>query len=146
VGRSPVVDRLTQFGRRLQSTNLWVIDGVLATAFLALVLVGHFATSGRAGVDYHDPDVLSVLACLAAAVPYYFRRHAPLAVLLISEIGVVVLTVGDYRTGAAPTVLFVGVYTVAVWSPRRERAVGAVALAIGLTVVRIAGIPGANSA
>ena len=32
------------------------------------------------------PDAFSVLLTLGVAVPYYFRRHAPLAVLLISEV------------------------------------------------------------
>jgi signal transduction histidine kinase len=97
-------------------------------------------------VAYRDPDLLSVLACLAASVPYYFRRHAPLAVLLLSEIGTVVLTVGEYRTSAAPQVLLVGVYTVAAWSPRRERVIGAAAMTVGLVIVGIAGIPGSTNA
>ena len=109
--------RLAELTGRLRRTNTWVIDGVLATAFLVLVMVGHFSATGSAGVVYRDPDALSVLMSLCVAVPYYFRRHAPLAVLLISEVGVVVLTTREYQTGAAPSVLLVGVYTVAAWSP-----------------------------
>ena len=130
----------------MRSTDPWVIDAVLATVFVALVFVGHFGDTGSAGFQYRDPDVLSVVACLAASVPYYFRRHAPLAVLLISEVGTVVLTVGEYRTSAAPQILFVGVYTLAAWAPRRDRVVGAGAMVVGLTIVGIAGIPGSSNA
>jgi signal transduction histidine kinase len=138
--------RLIELTGRLRRTNTWVIDGLMATAFLVLVLVGHFSATGNAGAVYRDPDALSVLMSLCVAVPYYFRRHASLAVLLISEVGVVVLTVREYQTGAAPSVLLVGVYTVAAWSPARDRVIGVVAMLIGLTVVAIVGIPGSNNA
>jgi signal transduction histidine kinase len=126
--------------------NPWVLDALLGSLFLPLVLIGHFVASGDAGAHYRDPDVLSVLLSLAVAVPYYFRRRNPLAVLLISEIAVVILTAREYQTGAAPSVLLVGVYTLAAWCPRRERVMGAVALAAGLTVVALVGIPGAGNA
>jgi signal transduction histidine kinase len=118
---------------------------MLASAFLVLVVVGHLA-AGNEGVVYRDPDALSVLLSVGAAVPYYFRRHAPLAVLLISEFCVVILTVREYQTGAAPSVLLVGVYTVAAWSSARDRLVAVLAMAIGLTIVAVAGIPGSNTA
>src|SRR5262249_28401370 len=91
VERPPISLRLSQrFGSRLRRTNPWVIDALLATAFLVVVLVGHFAAND-AGVDYHDPDLWSVLLTIGVAVPYVFRRHAPLAVLLTSEAAVVLL-------------------------------------------------------
>jgi signal transduction histidine kinase len=146
VERPPMSVRLTHLGSRVRRMNLWVLDALLATAFLVLVLVGHFTASGDAGVDYRDPDAFSVVLSLAAAVPYYFRRHAPLAVLLISETAVVVLTVRDYQTGAAPSVLLVGLFTVAAWSNVRDRVIGVTAMAIGLTIVAVSGIPGAGGA
>jgi hypothetical protein len=92
---------------RLRAANPWVIDSLLATAFLVIVLVGHLGTTDS-HVKYHDANLVSVLLAIGVAVPYYFRRHAPLAVLLISEVCLVALAVGDYRTGAAPGVLLVG--------------------------------------
>jgi len=56
----------------------------------------------------------------------------------------VALTVGDYRTGFAPGVLLVGLYTVAAWCGIRDRAIGAGAIVIGLTVMAAVGIPGAG--
>jgi signal transduction histidine kinase len=134
VERPPMSVRLTELGSRVRRMNVWALDAVLATVFLVLVLGGHFAASGNAGVDYRDPDAFSVMLSLAAAVPYYFRRHAPLAVLLISEAAVVVLTVRDYQTGAAPSVLLVGVF------------IGVTAMALGLSIVAVSGIPGAVGA
>jgi signal transduction histidine kinase len=97
-------------------------------------------------VKYHDANLGSVLLAIGVAVPYYFRRHAPLAVLLISEGCLVALAVGDYRTAAAPGVLLVGLYTVASWCDVRDRAIGAAAVVIGLTVVGVVGIPGNSGA
>jgi len=134
----PLTQRLSL---RLRATNTWVIDSLLATAFLVIVLVTHLGTTDSA-VEYHDPNLLSVLLAIGVAVPYYFRRHAPLAVLLISEVCLVALALGDYRTGLMPAVVLVGMYTVAAWCDVRDRAIGAGAVVIGLTIISVASIPG----
>lgn len=142
VEQPPVGVPLTQrLSLSLRAANPWVIDSFLATAFLVIVLDGHFSATDS-GVKYHDPNLVSVLLTIGVAVPYYFRRHAPLAVLLISEVCLVALAVGDYQTSAAPAVLLVGLYTVAAWCDVRDRAIGAGAVVIGLTVVGVLGIPG----
>jgi signal transduction histidine kinase len=123
-----------------------MLDAILATAFVVLALIGHLASTGGAGVHFRDSDALSVFMTLAVALPYYVRRRAPLAVLLISEIGVVVLTAREYRTGATPFILLIGVYTVAAWCPARQRLIGLAALAAGLAIVAVIGIPGASGA
>jgi signal transduction histidine kinase len=135
---------LTQrFSLRLRATNPWVIDSLVATALLVIVLVSHLGTTDS-GVKYHDANLVSVLLAIGVAVPYYFRHHAPLAVLLISEVCLVALAVGDYRTGVAPVVLVVGLYAVAAWCDVRDRAIGVGAIVIGLIIVVVAGIPGGN--
>jgi signal transduction histidine kinase len=141
-----LVERVSGVGRRLRRLSPWTIDALLATAFVVLTVIGHLASGGMRGVEYEDADAWSVALCLFASVPYYFRRYAPLAVLLVSEVAVVLLTVGEYRTGAAPSLLLCGVYTVAAWSPPRDRAVAVVAMALGLAAVATAGIPGSNAA
>jgi signal transduction histidine kinase len=123
-----------------------MLDAILATAFVVLALIGHLASTGGAGVHFRDSDALSVFMTLAVALPYYVRRRAPLAVLLISEIGVVALTAREYRTGATPFILLIGVYTVAAWCPARQRLIGLAALAAGLAIVAVIGIPGASGA
>jgi signal transduction histidine kinase len=138
----PLTERL-RF--RLRATNPWVIDSLLATAFLVSLLVAHLGATDNV-VKHHDPNLASVLLTIGVAVPYYFRRYAPLPVLLISEVCVVALAVGDYQTGPAPALLLVGLYTVAAWCDVRDRAIGAGAIVIGLTVVAVdvavVGIPG----
>ena len=136
----PLTQRLSL---RLRGANPWVIDSLLATAFLVIVLVSHLGTTDSA-VKYHDANLGSVLLAIGVAVPYYFRRHAPLAVLLISWVCLVALAAGDYRTGGAPAVVLVGMYTVAAWCDVRDRAIGAGAIVIGLTVIAVVGIPGGS--
>jgi signal transduction histidine kinase len=136
---------LTQrFGLRLRATNPWLIDALLATVFLVLVLVAHFFSKNSSTVHLHDPNVLSVLATIGIAVPFYWRRRAPLPVLLVSEACVVFLSAARYQTGAGPWVLLVAVYTVAAWCNLRERVLGAAAVMIGLVIVAVTGIPGSN--
>src|SRR4051794_40546436 len=116
-------ERTSRLGARLRSIDPWLIDGVLAVIFVVVSLVGHFGTSSD-GFHYHDPNALSVTLTLAAAACYAFRRRVPLVVLVLSEVCVVVLTVTEYQTGATPTLLLVGVYTVGAWSPLRDRVIG----------------------
>jgi signal transduction histidine kinase len=130
----------------MRRADPWMLDAILATAFVVLALIGHLASTGGAGVHYRDTDALSVLMTLTVALPYYVRRRAPLAVLLISEIAVVVLTAREYRTGATPFILLIGVYTVAAWCPARQRLIGLAALTAGLATVAVTGIPGASGA
>ena len=67
----PLAHRLSL---RLRAANPWVIDSLLATAFLVIVLVTHLVPTDKA-VRYHDPNLASVLLTIGVAVPYYFRRH-----------------------------------------------------------------------
>jgi signal transduction histidine kinase len=146
VERPPLSVRIGQLGARLRRTNTWVIDGLLASGFLFIGLVGHFAASAGGDEVYRDPNAFSVLLTIMVAAPFYFRRHAPLVVFLISETAVVLLAALDYQTGATPTVLLVGVYTVAAFCTFRERVVGVIALVLGLTIVAVSNIPGGNGA
>jgi signal transduction histidine kinase len=146
VGTTSVSERVSALLRRFRSVDPRILDALIGTACVVLALGGHFASGADSNAGLRDPNVLSVVLTLMVAVPFYFRRRNPLAVLLISEIGVIGLTLPDYRTGAAPTLLLVAVYTVAAWSPPRDRVVGAGAMAIGLIIVAIGGIPGANGA
>ena len=130
-----------RLGARLRSANLWVIDSLLATALLVVVLDSQLSPTNSAD-GYHRANAVSVVLAIGVAVPYYFRRHAPLAVLVTSEVCLVALALGDYRSAGAPGVLLVGTYTVAAWCGARDRAVGAGAVVIGLTVVAAVGEPG----
>jgi signal transduction histidine kinase len=138
--------RLGALRQRFQQVDLWVLDGLIATVFVVLAVVGHVSSPGDVGVDYRDTSALSIALTLGAALPFYLRRHAPLTTLLLSEACVVALTVGEFRTGATPTLLLCGIYTVAAWSPWRHRIVAVVAIVAGLSLVAISEIPGSNGA
>jgi signal transduction histidine kinase len=138
VQQSPAAARLTEMRHRMRRMNPWVIDALLATFFVVLCVAAHLTVSDS-GTHYHDTSAWSLFLTLGATVPYYFRRHAPLAVLLVSAVFVVLLTVGDYQTGAAPTVLLVGTYTVAAYCNRRQRLNGAAGIAVGLGIVAVWG-------
>jgi signal transduction histidine kinase len=145
VEQPPISVRLTDFGRRLRRMNPWVVDALLATFFVVICLVAHFNAS-KGNEDYTAASAWSVFLTLGAAVPYYFRSRAPLGVLLVSTVSVVALTAGGYQTGAAPSVLLVGMYTVAAYSDLRARLIGAAGVAIGLVVVAVSKPPGFNGA
>jgi signal transduction histidine kinase len=131
------VERLERLRRSIRNINPTVLDALIGTSFVVVAIVGAF--NGSATDKYRDTDAIALIASISVAVPYYFRRRAPFAVLLASIPGVVFLTLRNYETGALPTMLLVGVYTVAVYSERWKRAVGLGAIALGLTILGIAG-------
>src|SRR6516162_8622252 len=56
----PLTQRLSL---RLRTANPWLIDSLLATAFLVIVLVSHL-TGTDSGVKYHDANLVSVLLAI----------------------------------------------------------------------------------
>ena len=139
VEQPPISVRLARLAHRVRGTNPWIIDALLATTFVVVGLLALF--SNPKGATYRDVDAFAVFLTLAVAVPYYFRRHAPLAVLAISAVPVVILTGRDYRTGATPMMLLVGAYTVAAYCSRRDRAIGGAIIFVALGIVAIVGAP-----
>src|SRR6476646_8060151 len=137
-------ERTSRLGTWLRSIDPWIIDGGMATVFVVASIVGLYAVDDSSGFHYRDPDAFAIALTFVAAACYAFRRRSPLAVLLVSEFGVVVLTAREYQTGATPTLLMVGVYTLGAWSPPRDRAIGALGMALGLGIVAITGIPGSS--
>jgi signal transduction histidine kinase len=142
---SDVQERFEAARHRVTGVNPSVYDAILATAFVVFSLIALLAAEAK-NFDYRDPDALGVIATLGATVPYYWRRRSPLIVLLVSDISVVTLAVGSYQTGATPSILLIGMYTVASWSPPRDRAIGALAILAGLTTVAVAAAPGLDGA
>jgi signal transduction histidine kinase len=100
----------------LRQAAPWRIDAVLATFF---VLVG-VMTTDQADPLYEPRDAVAIGLILAATVPYYARRRAPLPVFAVSQTAMAVLFVLDYHGGALPFVLAVGAYTVGAYRPLPE--------------------------
>ena len=128
---------IARLRRSIGNVNPTVLDALIGTAFVIVAIVGAFA--GSSNVDYRDADAISVIVSITVAVPYFFRRRAPLATLLLSVPGVVFLSLRNYQTGATPTMLIVGVYTVAAYSDRTKRAIGMGSIVLGLTILGVAG-------
>ena len=79
----------------------WAIDAFIGTAFTVFGVIGLFQNSNPK-FDFRDADALAVLLSLCCSVPYYFRRHAPFAVMMISTAALVVLASLDYQSSALP--------------------------------------------
>ena len=113
-------------------TPPWRIDVVLASF---LVLTG-LATTNQPEAMYEARDSVSVSLVLAATLPYYARRLAPLPVFAVSQTAIAAIFVLGYDGGALPFVLGVGTYTVGAYRPLPE-VVLAAALQNGTFVVML---------
>lgn len=123
---------------RLRRTAPWRIDAVLATF---LVMTGLITTDQRDAV-YEPRDGLAIGLILAATVPYYARRLAPLPVFVVSQTAIAAIFVLEYHGGALPFVLAVGTYTVAAYRPLREVVLAAVLQNVSFVVILLADSPG----
>jgi signal transduction histidine kinase len=124
--------------RRLGHVSPRTLDVLLGTLFVVVGLVAHLA-GGDGSSKYRPADALSVALTLTVAVPYYWRRRAPLLVLAISVVPLVVLTVRDYDVGATPMMLLVGLYTVAAYCDTRAQVAAAAEVALGLVAIAVFG-------
>ena len=123
--------------KRVRRTPPWRIDAVLATCF---VVTGLTTTNPSAAI-YEPRDSVAVALILAATLPYYARRRAPLAVLVVSVTAVAALFVQGYAAGALPFVIAVGVYTVGAYRPLRDVLLAAVFMNAAFVVMVLADSP-----
>jgi signal transduction histidine kinase len=130
---------LNELVQQLRRIEPWKIDLILGTVFVVLGLVALYAPDENN--RFLEPNAWAVFLTLLAAAPYYVRRRAPLVVLVVTSVPVVLLAIGGYPTGMSPNWLLVGMYTVAAYTPPRQRFLGAAAVGIGLGVVALAGAP-----
>jgi signal transduction histidine kinase len=137
-----VAAALQRRGEQARTLDLWVLDALLATALTIAALVSVW-NGPPAGSDVvtEPRDTLSVALVLLITVPYYFRRHAPLAVLVVSTVGLGLLVGLDYYEGITPVVLLVGAYTVGSWCPPRQVVAGCVYFGTALVVVYLSDAP-----
>jgi signal transduction histidine kinase len=119
-------------------TPIWVLDAVLGTAVLLAALL---TTLGATEPGYRDVDRLAVALVLAASLPFYLRRRAPLPVFLVASLAVGILLIRGYDAGALPFALVLGAYTVGAWRPLREVVAGLVAVEALLLVIFAADPP-----
>ncbi|HVJ98588.1 MAG TPA: histidine kinase, partial [Acidimicrobiia bacterium] len=143
--KPPISVRMADFGSRIRRTNPWIIDALIATVFL---IAAPFAMYSEAHADpsFHDPDVGGWILTVGMVLPFYFRRRAPFTVFCIGTAGVMGLVAWDYPTGITPTLLLVGVYTVAAYAPNKERYAAAVIIFFALVATAIVGPPDLDGA
>jgi signal transduction histidine kinase len=122
---------------RTRHVPAWRVDAVLATVFVLTAL----ATTHRPDPVYEPRDGLAVGLLLAATVPYYGRRLAPVPVLVTSLTATAALFIEGYDAGALPFLVAVGIYTVGAHRPIREVAAAAVFVNLTLVVMLVADSP-----
>jgi signal transduction histidine kinase len=146
VETAPISVRLTDLVSKIRRTPPWLIDAVIATAFIPIAL-GAFLSTDATDVDgLKEPDALGVVLTLACVLPYYFRRRAPLVVFLVSAIPFSVLLVGDYSTGGPAQILLIGTYTIAAYSPARDRLIAILTIATIFLIIAVTDIPELDAA
>jgi hypothetical protein len=101
---------------RMRRKPPWRIDAVLATCFVVTGLT----TTAQTSAVYEPRDGVAIGLILAATLPYYARRLAPVPVFAVSLAAVAALFVEGYAAGALPMVIAVGAYTVGAYRPLRE--------------------------
>jgi signal transduction histidine kinase len=141
----PINTRLTGLSRWFRELNPWALDIVIGTAFTALGLISLFTTADPRH-HFEDPGAVAAVLALGCSVPYYFRRRAPLAVLLVSLAALVLLATHDYQSGAQSQMIVVGAYSVGSHSSGRKRLVGLAGIGVAVGVVARVGIPEASGA
>jgi signal transduction histidine kinase len=122
---------------RMRRMPPWRIDAVLATCF---VVTGLTTTSQTSAV-YEPRDGVAVGLILAATLPYYARRLAPLPVFAVSLGAVAALFVQGYAAGSLPFVIGVGAYTVGAYRPRREVVLAAALMYAAFVVMLVGNSP-----
>lgn len=120
--------------QRLDSARPWVLDAGLAVG----VLVASLAAAATSDTGLPSGWVLALL--VAAAVPYCFRRVAPLAVLVVAGLLVCGLILLGQSTAVIGSALFLAAYTVASREPTTTT-VFAAAFCLVLLVVVTASAP-----
>lgn len=134
----------TQLPQRFRGLNPWVLDAFIGSAFTAVGLVA-LLTNTSTTIDYADVDALGVLLALGCSVPYFFRRRAPVTVLVVSAVFVCTLAIVGYPASVQSQMLLVGMYSVGSHGTGRGRLLGVATMLVGLLVVVLAGIPDAST-
>ncbi|MGH8977417.1 MAG: sensor histidine kinase [Acidimicrobiia bacterium] len=139
---APLSVRLTQVVARVRNVSPWLIDALIATAFLVIMPTA----LANSGPDYREPTAFAYVVAIASVLPYYARRRAPLVAFLISATGLMVLVLRDFQGDPLPLLLLVGTYTVAAYCSARDRLICALALALCFLLLGIFGAVGMNAA
>jgi signal transduction histidine kinase len=135
----------TRVGRRFREINPWILDAFIGTAFTVLGLIGLFQHTNPS-YDFRDPNALAVLLSLGCSLPFYFRRRAPFAVLMISTTALILLFCFKFQANVQAQMIVVAAYAVGSYTTGVKRAISIAWIGIGLVVAAAVGIPDTSSA
>jgi signal transduction histidine kinase len=110
-----------------------LLDASLATALLVAAVIG--LTGDVGDTEPRHADATGYVIAVAGIVPYYFRRRAPLAVLLAATVPVLALIERGYTPGALGAGIFILVYTVAAWCTWQRTLVAAGAVTVVIAII-----------
>ena len=108
--------------------------GALDSLLAALLFVGAVLSSAIPGPNDRAPGSTLYLLLALGALPYAWRRRAPLTVLGLACIPVIAMTALGYGAAVIGSGLFLAAYTVAAWS-RTRAVVAATGVVVALVVV-----------
>jgi signal transduction histidine kinase len=140
VERPPLSVRISNLGRRLRGINLWLLDALVASTILLVAIPTLWAVNESSSYTYSDPGAIAILLTIAVGLPFYFRRHAPVATLVAATIPTLILCGLDYQSNAASQALLIATYTAGAYAAARYR-VFVIAWVIGALLVARAVAP-----
>jgi signal transduction histidine kinase len=135
VERPPLSIRISALGRRLRGINVWLLDALIAGVVLLVAIPTLWAVD-QGTYTYKDPGAIAILLTIAFAVPFFFRRHAPVATLVAATIPALLLTGLGYQSNAAAQALLVLTYTVGAYATTRLRMFSVLWVVAALLVAR----------
>jgi signal transduction histidine kinase len=141
----PADNLLDRFTRWFRDVNPWVIDACLGTAFTVFGLVGLFGPRD-AKFDWKDPDAFAVILSLGCSLPFFVRRRAPFATLMVCTVSLVVLASSQYQANVQSQMIVIYAYSLGAWADGPKRAIGLATVGAGLLTVGVIGIPDASGA
>lgn len=144
VDRVQPASRIERLTARFRGLNPWAVDAVIGSAFTVVGLLGLFVADDPDGY-YDDPTALAVLLTLGCTVPFFFRRRAPLASLVVSSASLVMLFLFDYPSNAPAQMLFVALYSLGAHGIGAKRLIGFAAAEAGVLAVAIHGAPNTDA-
>jgi signal transduction histidine kinase len=111
---------------------------VAAGLVAAVAVVGVVILLGTPPPAYRDPDVGAVVLVLASAATMWWWRTAPLASLFGAAAVVIVNAAAGYQVGVVQYPVYIALYAVFAWAPRRQRWWAVVASVVGVAGYAVA--------
>jgi signal transduction histidine kinase len=118
------------------------LDPVIGVVAAALALASLLTTDGDA-IDsrLHDPDLLSVIATVAAAGSLAWRRKRPVASYAVFVVGALVVSGSFHYIGLLSILMLFSLFSLATYGTRREGLIGLGAGIACFAGLGLAGVP-----